>query len=61
MKGCLLYHSFDLVVFLPVNKGTMSVTGLLPSDQKLVGQKLYVQTAAGKVASNAGTILIGSR
>ena len=61
MKGCLLYHSFDILAFLPVNNGTMSVTGLLPNDQALVGLKLYAQSAASNVASNAGTILIGNR
>ncbi len=61
MNGCFLFHSFDLVLPMSVANGTATFGGVIPNDPNLVGRILYVQTAAGTVASNGGEIFFGTQ
>ena len=61
MKGCFLYHSFDSFWLVPVINGTSVFAVFVPTDPRLVGARVYFQSAVGSVASNGGAVLIGNQ
>ncbi len=61
MKGCFLYHSFDAVWYFGVRNGVGRFSVPVPNDARLVGARVYFQSAAPSVASNGGEVLIGNR
>lgn len=61
LPGCFLYHSLDLILGFPVASGTGRFSVMIPNQGSVLGAKVYLQAASGRVVSNAGEIRAGDQ